>query len=62
VTYQTDKRGSIHMKFSMITQENVDYLIEVTACAGLTVYSKSILSWLGPFAPKDFKLFGFEHS
>jgi hypothetical protein len=30
------------MKFSMTTQENVDCLIEVTAWAGLTVYSKSI--------------------
>jgi len=31
VTYQTDKIGSIHMKFSMTTQENVDQLIQVTA-------------------------------
>jgi hypothetical protein len=31
------KRGSIHIKFSMTRKEKGDYLIELTAWAGLTV-------------------------
>ena len=34
------KRGSIHIKFSMTGQEQGNCLIEVTAWAGLGVYSK----------------------
>jgi hypothetical protein len=40
-------RDSIHMKFSMIGAEKGDRLIQVTACAGLTVQVCTFLqTWI----------------
>jgi hypothetical protein len=40
------KRGSIHMQFSITGQENYEFLIQVTAWAGLTVVQGIIMTYM----------------